>query len=106
MYDTGKIYDNVIQHQTLNDGTVMLMPPDGFGIGYHNVNRETIVLTDGYREKKKHNTYRHWQFTITKDGVSLRIYQKSIDTELVLAIADSYNRLMKLIEPYDKEVSA
>jgi hypothetical protein len=101
MYDTGKIYDNVIQHQTLKDGTVLLMPPDGFGIGYHNVNRETIVLTDGYREKKKRNTYRHWQFTITKDGVSLHVYQKSIDTDLVLAIAGSYNRLMKLIEPYE-----
>lgn len=105
MYDTQKIYENVIRHETLCDGTAVLAPPDGFELGYKQVNGECITLFDSYQKNKKHSRMAIWDFIITKDGVSLRINQKSIDTDLVLAIADSYNRLMKLIEPYEKAVS-
>ena len=101
MYDTRKIYDNVIRHETLCDGTRIIYAPEGFGLGYKRVNGECITLSDSYRKNKKHSQMAIWYFTITKDGIALEILKKYPDTDLILAIAESYNRLIKLIEPYE-----
>ena len=59
-----------------------------------------------WKPERKNAQSTVWKFTITPDGVSLKCYKKSLDHETVLAIAESYRRLMDLIEPYEKAVSA
>lgn len=103
MYDMQGIYDHVLQHETLKDGTKLVYAPGRFGLGGR-VNTEQINLTDSWKPEKKHSQMAVWNFTITEDGVSLKCYKKSLDHELVLAIAESYRRLMDLIEPYEKAV--
>lgn len=106
MYDMQGIYDHVLQHETLRDGTRMIYAPDGFGLDWKQGDMQHIALTDQWKPERKNAQSTVWKFTITPDGVSLKCYKKSLDHETVLAIAESYRRLMDLIEPYEKAVSA
>ena len=104
MYDMQGIYEHVLQHETLGDGTRMIYAPDGFGLSWKQEDMQHIALTDQWKPKRKNAQSTVWEFTITPDGVSLEVYKKSLDHDLVLAIAESYRRLMDLIEPYEKAV--
>ena len=105
MYDMQGIYDHVLQHETLKDGTRLIGAPDGFGIHWKQGDMKHITLTDAWKPDKKYSQMAIWAFTITEDGVSLKVYKKSLDQETILAIAESYRRLIELIEPYEKAVS-
>jgi hypothetical protein len=100
MYDMQGIYEHVLQHETLRDGTRLIGPPDGFGLDWKRGDMQHISLIDSWKPKRKNAQMTVWKFTITPDGVSLKCYKKSLDHETILAIAESYHRLISLIEPY------
>lgn len=104
MYNMKGIYDNVIIHEKLKDGTQVIKAPCGYGFGKEK-NTDEIEFMDSWRPEKKYAQGVVWKFTITSDGVFLKVYKKTVDSEEILAIAESYRRLIELIEPYETAVS-
>ena len=103
MYDMKGIYDNVIIREKLDEWTPGIKAPCGYGLG-REINTDKIELMDSWRPEKKHAQCVVWQFTITRDGVFLKVYKKTVDSEEILAIAESYRNLMNLIAPYEVAV--
>ena len=99
MYDMKGIYDNVIRHEKLIDGTPVIKAPCGYGFGGEH-NTDKIELMDSWRPEKKRAQGVVWEFTITSEGVFLKVYKKTVDSDEILAIAKSYHLLISLLEPY------
>ena len=105
MYDMQGIYNHVLRRGTLVDGTEVVLAPENYSLSCRPT-MEQIALFDSWSPNGKRAKSEVWEFTITENGVGLQVYKKTIDSNLVLAIAESYRRLMGLIDPYEKAVSA
>ena len=103
MYNMKGIYDNVIIHEKLDEWTPGIKAPCGYDLGREH-NTDKIELMDSWRPEKKHAQGVVWKFTITSDGVFLNVYKKTVDSDEILAIAESYRNLMNLIAPYEVAV--
>ena len=99
MYNMKGIYDNIISHEKLIDGTPVIKPPCGYDFGREH-NTDKIEFMDSWRPEKKYAQGAVWKFTITSDGVFLKVYKKAVDSDDIMAIAESYHRLISLLEPY------
>ena len=105
MYNMKGIYDNIIRHEKLIDGTPVIKAPCGYGFGGEH-NTDKIEFMDSWKPEKKFAQGVTWKFTITSDGVFLKVYKKTVNSDEILAIAESYRNLMNLIAPYEVAVSA
>lgn len=103
MYDMKGIYDNVIIHVKLDEWTPGIKAPCGYGLGREH-NTDKIELMDSWKPEKKRAQGVVWKFTITSDGVFLKVYKKTVDSDEIMAIAESYRNLMNLIAPYEVAV--
>lgn len=102
MLDMKGVYDNVLQHGTFVDGSKWIGPPNGYGLGEHSISR--IDFWDSWMPEKKSARSVVFGFLATAEGVQFHSGRKSFDTESITAIAESYHRLMQLLEPYRTEV--
>ena len=100
--DMDGIYNNVLGH-IVEYGTSFITPPKNTGFSLMpKLTREQIVLADSYKPETKQAHTTIWYFTMTENGINLKISKKSLAPEIVLIIARSYVKLLELIKPYMK----